>query len=74
MENKQREMVQLLVFIKLLLFGLLFEESFCNIEEETSKQDKKSDEKVFIQNLHAWLFLQRWEDFYFAWKQISDSF
>jgi hypothetical protein len=34
-------MLQLLVFIKLLLFGLLLEETFGNIEDEASKEDVK---------------------------------
>lgn len=39
-------MLQLLVFIKLLLFGLLLEESFGNIEDDASKDENK---KNFIQ-------------------------
>lgn len=35
-------MLQLLVFIKLLLFGLLLEESFGNIEDEASKETRIS--------------------------------
>lgn len=31
-------MLKLLVFIKLLLFGLLLEQSFGNIEDEASKE------------------------------------
>lgn len=34
-------MLQLLVFIKLLLFGLLLEESFGNIEDDASKDENK---------------------------------
>jgi hypothetical protein len=34
-------MLQLLAFIKLLLFGLMLEETFGNIEDEASKKDVK---------------------------------
>lgn len=40
-------MLQLLTFIKLLLFGLLLEESFGNIEDEASKNDEKIQWEMF---------------------------
>lgn len=45
-------MLQLMVFIKLLLFGLLLEKSFGNIEDEASKDKnlKRKSLKIF----HAW--------------------
>lgn len=39
-------MLQLLVFIKLVLFGLLLEESFGNIEDEASKETRKFMRKI----------------------------
>lgn len=52
-ENYSGEMLQLLVFIKLLLFGLLLDESYGNIEDEASKDLKEATKVLKI--FHAWL-------------------
>lgn len=44
-ENYSGEMLQLLVFIKLLLFGLLLDESYGNIEDEASKDLEERRQK-----------------------------
>lgn len=39
-------MLQLLVFMKLLLFGLLLEETFGNIEDEASKNEHSTIKNI----------------------------
>lgn len=48
-------MLQLLVFIKLLLFGLLLDESYGNIEDEASKDLGKREATKVLKIFHAWL-------------------
>lgn len=52
-------MLHLLVFIKLLLFGLLLEQSYGNIEDDASK--KKIPAFVTNKIFHTWLF--------FVWRR-----